>query len=160
MIDIHILVVPGVMLLDLAGITTPSVSPKTSELRTTFGTSAPPGNVSPLSDCRLAKIAALPETLADGAVVIVPGAARSEVEYQSGEAQAGVSPLTYVRQIRTAAAEEIVGSSQHSMEAIAEVVGFSSAEQMRRPWQRFEGTNPTDQRRAPVVSPDTEGEEA
>lgn len=59
----------------------------------------------------------------------------------------GVSPLSYVRQIRTATAKEIVATSQHSMKAVAEMVGFSSAEQMRRAWQRFEGTNPTDGKR-------------
>ena len=60
---------------------------------------------------------------------------------------AGVSPLTYVRQIRTAAAKEIVGGTRHSMETIAEMVGFTSAEQMRRAWQRYEGVNPTERRR-------------
>ena len=64
------------------------------------------------------------------------------------QAHAGVSPLSYVRQIRTAAAKEIVGTSQHSMEVIAQMVGFSSAEQMRRAWQRFERVNPTAQRKA------------
>ena len=61
---------------------------------------------------------------------------------------AGISPLSYVRQIRTAAAKEILRGSQLSMESVAEMVGFSSAEQMRRAWQRFEGMNPRDQRRA------------
>ncbi len=65
---------------------------------------------------------------------------------------AGISPLTYVRQIRTAAAKEIVGTSQHSMEAIAEMVGFTSAEQMRRAWKRYEGTSPTERRRAAGVA--------
>ena len=37
------------------------------------------------------------------------------------------------------------------MEKIAEMVGFSSAEQLRRAWQRFEGTNPTDRRRSNSV---------
>lgn len=64
------------------------------------------------------------------------------------QAHAGISPLTYVRQIRTAAAKEIVGSSRHSMETVAEMVGFSSAEQMRRAWQQFEGGTPTNQRRS------------
>lgn len=63
------------------------------------------------------------------------------------QAHVGVSPLSYVRQIRTAAAKEIVGTSQHSMEVVAQMVGFSSAEQMRRAWQRFEGANPTEQRK-------------
>jgi transcriptional regulator GlxA family with amidase domain len=60
----------------------------------------------------------------------------------------GVSPLSYVRQIRTATAKEIVATGQHSMKSVAEMTGFSSAEQMRRAWQRFEGTNPTDGKRA------------
>jgi transcriptional regulator GlxA family with amidase domain len=67
------------------------------------------------------------------------------------QTHAGVSPLTYVRQIRTAAAKEIVGVSQHSMETIAQMVGFSSAEQMRRAWQRYEGVNPTERRRSIVA---------
>ena len=64
------------------------------------------------------------------------------------QAYTGVSPLSYVRQIRTAAAKEIVATSRHSMEAVAEMVGFSSAEQMRRAWQRFEGVNPTEGKRS------------
>lgn len=61
---------------------------------------------------------------------------------------AGVSPHTYVRSVRTVAAKEIVQTSSHSMERVAEMVGFSSAEQLRRAWQRFEGVNPTDHRRS------------
>ncbi|NMM26830.1 MAG: helix-turn-helix domain-containing protein [Glaciimonas sp.] len=61
---------------------------------------------------------------------------------------AGVSPLSYVRQIRTAASKEIVATSQHSMKVVAEMVGFSSAEQMRRAWQQFEGTIPTEGKRS------------
>lgn len=57
---------------------------------------------------------------------------------------AGISPLSYVRQIRTALAKEIITTSQRSMKAVAEMVGFSSAEQMRRAWQQFEGVNPSD----------------
>ncbi|MEO7937513.1 MAG: helix-turn-helix domain-containing protein [Burkholderiaceae bacterium] len=63
------------------------------------------------------------------------------------QSHAGLSPLSYVRQIRTAAAKELVVTSRHSMEVVAEMVGFSSAEQMRRAWQRFEGVNPTDGRK-------------
>lgn len=68
------------------------------------------------------------------------------------QTHAGVSPLTYVRQIRTAAAKEIVAASPHSMETIAHMVGFSSAEQMRRAWQRYEGVNPTDLRQTSRAS--------
>jgi transcriptional regulator GlxA family with amidase domain len=63
------------------------------------------------------------------------------------QTHAAVSPLTYVRQIRTAAAKEIVATSRHSMETIAQMVGFSSAEQMRRAWQRYERLNPIERRR-------------
>ena len=60
---------------------------------------------------------------------------------------AGISPMTYVRKIRMAAAKEIVHGSQHQLERVAEMVGFSSGEQLRRAWRRFEGTNPADERR-------------
>ena len=60
---------------------------------------------------------------------------------------AGISPMTYVRKIRMAAAKEIVRGSQHQLERVAEMVGFSSGEQMRRAWRRFEGTNPAEARR-------------
>ena len=60
---------------------------------------------------------------------------------------AGISPMTYVRKIRMAAAKEIVHGSQHQLERVAEMVGFSSGEQMRRAWRRFEGANPADARR-------------
>ncbi|MEO6898167.1 MAG: helix-turn-helix domain-containing protein [Caldimonas sp.] len=73
---------------------------------------------------------------------------------------AGISPLSYVRQIRTAAAKEIVGESQLSMERVAEMVGFSSAEQMRRAWLRFEGINPSDRRRTTNASQLHSDEEA
>jgi transcriptional regulator GlxA family with amidase domain len=60
---------------------------------------------------------------------------------------AGISPLNYVRKIRMAAAKEIVHGSRHSLERVAEMVGFSSGEQLRRTWQRFEGSNPASSRR-------------
>jgi transcriptional regulator GlxA family with amidase domain len=60
---------------------------------------------------------------------------------------AGISPLTYVRKIRMAAAKEIVQVTQHRLERVAEMVGFSSGEQRRRAWRHFEGTNPTSSRR-------------
>ena len=60
---------------------------------------------------------------------------------------AGTSPLTYLRHIRTAAAKEIVDTSRCSMERVAEMVGFSSGEQLRRAWQRFEGSSPSATRR-------------
>jgi transcriptional regulator GlxA family with amidase domain len=60
---------------------------------------------------------------------------------------AGISPMTYVRKIRMAAAKEIVQGSQHNLGRVAEMVGFSSGEQLRRAWRRFEGTNPVEARR-------------
>jgi len=61
---------------------------------------------------------------------------------------AGVPPLTYLRKIRTAAAKELVANSDLSMERVAEMTGFASAEQMRRAWKKFEQTRPTDARSA------------
>jgi len=60
---------------------------------------------------------------------------------------AGISPMTYVRKIRMAAAKEIVHGSQHQLGRVAEMVGFGSEEQLRRAWRRFEGTNPAEARR-------------
>jgi transcriptional regulator GlxA family with amidase domain len=60
---------------------------------------------------------------------------------------AGISPMTYVRKTRMAAAKEIVQASQHNLGRVAEMVGFSSGEQLRRAWRQFEGTNPVEARR-------------
>ena len=60
----------------------------------------------------------------------------------------GIPPLTYLRKIRTAAAKELVANSDLSMERVAEMTGFASAEQMRRAWRKFERTRPTDARAA------------
>lgn len=62
-------------------------------------------------------------------------------------AHAGVSPLTYLRKVRTAAARELVAHSQLSLERVAEMAGFSSVGQMRRAWNKFERVRPTDVRR-------------
>ena len=59
---------------------------------------------------------------------------------------AGLPPLTYLRKIRTAAAKELVANSDLSMERVAEMTGFASAEQMRRAWKKFEQTRPIDAR--------------
>lgn len=63
-------------------------------------------------------------------------------------AHAGIPPLTYLRKVRTAAAKELVANSDLSMERVAEMTGFASAEQMRRAWRKFERTRPTDARPA------------
>jgi len=60
---------------------------------------------------------------------------------------AGITPMAYVRKVRMAAAKEIVQGSQHQLGRVAEMVGFSSEEQLRRTWRRFEGTNPAEARR-------------
>jgi transcriptional regulator GlxA family with amidase domain len=60
---------------------------------------------------------------------------------------AGISPQAYVRKIRTAAAKELLHQSDLSMDMVAEMVGFNSAEQMRRAWKQFERITPTDARR-------------
>jgi transcriptional regulator GlxA family with amidase domain len=63
---------------------------------------------------------------------------------------AGISPMTYVRKLRMAAAKEIVQASQHNLGRVAEMVGFTSGEQLRRAWRQFEGTCPVEARRRPV----------
>jgi transcriptional regulator GlxA family with amidase domain len=60
---------------------------------------------------------------------------------------AGISPQAYVRRIRTAASKELLRQRDLSMDMVAEMVGFSGAEQMRRAWRQFERTTPTDSRR-------------
>jgi transcriptional regulator GlxA family with amidase domain len=68
---------------------------------------------------------------------------------------AGISPQAFVRRIRTAAAKELLRQPDLNVNLVAEMVGFSSAEQMRRAWKRFESATPARQRRAalPPVQP-------
>jgi transcriptional regulator GlxA family with amidase domain len=61
---------------------------------------------------------------------------------------AGISPQAYVRKIRTAASKELLRQSDLSMDHIAEMTGFSSAEQMRRAWKQFEKATPSEARRS------------
>jgi transcriptional regulator GlxA family with amidase domain len=67
---------------------------------------------------------------------------------------AGISPQAFVRKIRTAAAKELLRQPDLNVNLVAEMVGFTSAEQMRRAWKRFEPATPARQRRAahPVVT--------
>lgn len=66
---------------------------------------------------------------------------------------AGISPLAYVRKVRTASARDILRQDARlNLERVAEMAGFSSAEQMRRAWRRFEGRNPVDARRASAAA--------
>ena len=60
---------------------------------------------------------------------------------------AGISPQAYVRRIRTAAARELLAQPGLNLNLVAEMVGFSSAEQMRRAWKRFERATPAQLRR-------------
>lgn len=64
------------------------------------------------------------------------------------KAHAGIPPLTYLRKVRTAAAKELMANSSLSLERVAEMAGFTSTEQMRRAWRKFEQTRPADRRRA------------
>jgi len=66
---------------------------------------------------------------------------------------AGISPQAYVRRIRTAAARELLAQPGLNLNLVAEMVGFSSAEQMRRAWKRFERATPAHQRRAAAPQP-------
>lgn len=61
---------------------------------------------------------------------------------------AGISPQAFVRKIRTAAARELLRQPELNLNLVAEMVGFSSAEQMRRAWKRFERATPAHLRRA------------
>jgi transcriptional regulator GlxA family with amidase domain len=60
-------------------------------------------------------------------------------------AYAGISPLAYVRKIRSASARELL---REPGERVAETVGFSSAEQLRRAFRQFEHARPIDVRLA------------
>ena len=61
-------------------------------------------------------------------------------------AYAGISPLAYVRKIRSASARELLRAPGASVERVAETVGFSSAEQLRRAFHQFENARPIDVR--------------
>ena len=61
---------------------------------------------------------------------------------------AGISPQAFVRKIRTAAARELLRQPELNLNLVAEMVGFSSAEQMRRAWKRFERATPAHLRHA------------
>lgn len=68
---------------------------------------------------------------------------------------AGISPQAFVRKIRTAAAKELLRQPDLNLNLVAEMVGFSSAEQLRRAWKRFERATPTHLRRS-APRPDLE----
>jgi transcriptional regulator GlxA family with amidase domain len=65
---------------------------------------------------------------------------------------AGISPQAYVRRIRTAAARELIRQPGLNLNLVAEMVGFSSAEQLRRAWKRFERDTPA-RLRHPAAQP-------
>ena len=62
------------------------------------------------------------------------------------QAHAAISPLAYLRKIRAATARELLREPGASVERVAEQVGFSSAEQLRRAFRRFERARPIDVR--------------
>jgi transcriptional regulator GlxA family with amidase domain len=64
------------------------------------------------------------------------------------QAYAGISPLAYLRKIRSASARELLRDPGTSVAQVAEAVGFQSAEQLRRAFRRFEAALPTDLRTA------------
>jgi len=70
------------------------------------------------------------------------------------KAHAGIPPLTYLRKVRTAGAKELMTNSSLSMERVAEMAGFTSTEQMRRAWRKFEQARPADRRRANLEDPE------
>lgn len=67
-------------------------------------------------------------------------------------AYASISPLAYLRKIRAATARELLHEPGSSVERVAEMVGFSSAEQLRRAFRRFERARPIDVRFGPASS--------
>ncbi len=68
------------------------------------------------------------------------------------QAYAGISPLAYLRKIRSASARELLRDPSTSVAQVAETVGFQSADQLRRAFRRFESALPTDLR-APATAP-------
>ena len=93
MIDIHVLITPRVMLLDLAGIS------DTLRLAVELGASYNIHYVGPAPKAgssiglTLSGIARLPESLPAGATVIVPGATQAVVDYRSAEARQAIDWL-------------------------------------------------------------------
>ena len=68
------------------------------------------------------------------------------------QAYAGISPLSYLRKIRAASARELLRQPGASVERVAELVGFSSADQLRRAFRRFEQVRPVDVRLASMLT--------
>lgn len=64
-------------------------------------------------------------------------------------AYAGIAPLSYVRKIRAATARELLGEQGASVDRVAELAGFNSADQLRRALRQFEGKRPTELRTTP-----------
>ncbi len=52
------------------------------------------------------------------------------------------SPLDYVQRMRVGLARELLTQSDHSVDRVAEMAGFSSAHQFRRVWRRWESASP------------------
>jgi transcriptional regulator GlxA family with amidase domain len=52
-----------------------------------------------------------------------------------------------VSRARVALARDLLGQTRLDMERVAERAGFGSARQMRRVWQRFYATPPTEARK-------------
>jgi len=70
---------------------------------------------------------------------------------------AGISPQAYIRKIRTAAARELLQRSDLGLDRIAEMTGFSSAEQLRRAWRQFQTATPREVRRSLQETGGSEG---
>ena len=69
------------------------------------------------------------------------------------QAYAGISPLSYLRKIRAATARELLRQPDAGVERVAEMVGFSSAEQLRRAFRRFEHACPREMRGTALSAP-------
>lgn len=61
---------------------------------------------------------------------------------------AGCSPLDYVQSIRIAVARELVAHTELDLENVAHKAGFTSAQQLRRAWRRWDPRPPREARAA------------
>ena len=93
MINVYILIVPGTMLLDLAGMA--DTFRMAGELGADYALHYVGPTSLPMSSIGLALsgVEPLPQSLEPGATVIVPGVAKSSVDYAGPEAQAAAEWL-------------------------------------------------------------------
>lgn len=57
--------------------------------------------------------------------------------------QLGLSPKSYLQQVRLAHAEQLLREGGRTVDQVAEAVGYESARQLRRLWQQYHGRSPS-----------------